>query len=234
MSLERAARLYDPITHSEASEGRFLAETAVSVGLLFVPGPEEFVVAEYVYRGGSVFLRWAVRKIIKAVNKKAAELPGEIAEKVGGAIGAKVGETQLTIAGHIVSGSDDVTTNQRKAARVDDKVNCDDSTIAMGSDCVTIDRKPAARRGDPTKCGGHIADGSEDVLMGGVPVAEVGGAMGKMPEEKHDGVPWWAKALKSLGVGSAKGGVKEGVKDAVKDAAMDQAKERLKKIWGSE
>lgn len=249
MSLERAARIYDPVTHTEASEGRFLAETAVDVGFLFVPGPEEFVVVKYVYRGGSVVARWAVKKVVRAVNQKISDtvtgLPQNIAEKIGGAVGEKIGQTQLTVAGHIVEGSDDVFIDLRKAARVDDKVDCDDSTIMMGSDCVTIDRKPAARRTDPTKCGGSIADGSDDVLMGGVPVAEVGGIMGQAPEEKHE-VSWWQKTLAALGMGGAKG-LKEGkplkgVIDAAKDQAQEkatdyakeQAKEAAKRLWGSE
>ena len=73
MSLERAARIYDPITHTEASEGKFLAETAVDVIFLFIPGPEEFVVIKYVYRGGSVFARWAVKRYAPATGQISEE-----------------------------------------------------------------------------------------------------------------------------------------------------------------
>lgn len=235
MSLEPAARIEDPVTHTNASEGRFLAETAVDVAFLFIPGPEEIVIVKYVYRGGSVLLRWAVKKIVRAVNKKISDevtgLPKKVAKDIAGAIGEKAGQQSFDVAGYIVEGSDDVFTNLRKAARVGDKVDCDDTTIAMGSDCVTIDRKPAARRFDPTKCGGSIADGSPDVIMGGVPVAAVGGIEGDAPDEKHK-IAEWQKILKKLSLSGLKGFIKKGeLSDAasgVLNSAKDQAKDYVK------
>ncbi|APR87481.1 hypothetical protein A7982_12830 [Minicystis rosea] len=234
MSLEPAARIHDPVSHTAASEGRFLAETAVDVALLFVPGPEEIIILKYVYRGGRVLVRWAVKKLIRAANKKISDTitgaPGDLAKEAAGAIGEKIGEGYSDVAGHIVEGSEDVFTNLRNAARVDDEVDCDDSTIAMGSDCVTIDQKPAARRNDPTKCGGSIADGSHDVIMGGVPVAAVGGLTGKKPKDKHE-VAKWQKVTKKFGKAAVKGAIKKGASgavDGVIDSAKDQAKDYVK------
>ncbi|MFT3772238.1 MAG: PAAR domain-containing protein [Minicystis sp.] len=246
MSLEPAARIEDPVTHTNASEGRFLAETAVDIAFLFIPGPEEIVILKYVYRGGSVLARWAVKKLVRAANKKISDevtgAPKKAAKAVAGAIGDKLGQLSMDVAGEIVEGSEDVFTNLRNAARVGDEVDCDDTTIAMGSDCVSIDQKPAARRYDPTKCGGMIADGSEDVIMGGVPVPAIGGLTGKTPDEKHD-VAKWQKVTKKLGMAGAKKFIKTGslteagkgvldnAKDQVKDYVTDQYKDAGKQVF---
>ncbi|HEX8609659.1 MAG TPA: DUF6531 domain-containing protein, partial [Telluria sp.] len=110
-----------------------------------------------------------------------------------------------SIEGKILTGSKDVTINSLPAARaaappsMEDNIVCAMHSsgvppmIAQGSDNVYIDSLPAARKGDKTTCGGTIAEGSEDVFIGG-------GTIEVRPVK--DERPWWIAAL-GVGIGVA-------------------------------
>lgn len=74
----------------------------------------------------------------------------------------------------IISGSSDVITNGRPAARQGDALAPHDKpkspphgrSIAEGSPTVFINGKPAARVGDGISCGGNISTGSGNVNIG--------------------------------------------------------------------
>ncbi|QCR07120.1 PAAR domain-containing protein [Brenneria rubrifaciens] len=81
----------------------------------------------------------------------------------------------------IIEGSSDVTINGRPAARLGDAVllhacpcpnmphGIHNRAISAGSGTVTINGKPAARIGDAIGCGGSVAAGSGDVMIGDTP-----------------------------------------------------------------
>ena len=74
--------------------------------------------------------------------------------------------------GKILTGSDNVSTNSRPAARaVLSTVICEDHSpeirIAQGSCNIYINSQPAARKDDHTECDAVIEDGSPNVFLGG-------------------------------------------------------------------
>jgi len=102
-----------------------------------------------------------------------------------------------SIEGKIVSGSSNVKFNSQPAARAAapgelDTIACGKHSsgpapmLAQGSDNVFINDQPAARKGDMTTCGGTIAEGSENVFVGGGTLTV---------REIHDERPWWITAL---------------------------------------
>ena len=111
-----------------------------------------------------------------------------------------------TIEGTIASGSWDVSINSLPAARaadpgMQDTVICakhgsgPPHMLAQGSDNVFINDHPAARKGDKTTCDGTIAEGSDDVFIGGGT---------RTVREIEDERPWWITALgTALGVALA-------------------------------
>jgi len=78
----------------------------------------------------------------------------------------------------ITSGSGDVITNGRPAARLGDslaphvkpKSKPHGRSIAAGASQVFINGKPAARIGDAISCGGNVSTGSGNVFIGDSPV----------------------------------------------------------------
>lgn len=72
-------------------------------------------------------------------------------------------------------GSSNVIINGKGANRVGDSWPthcnpagvCHDGNTASGSSTVKVNGKPVARIGDPISCGGAIATGSSDVIIGG-------------------------------------------------------------------
>jgi len=83
-----------------------------------------------------------------------------------GDIGSKHGKCSPT---PITSGSGDVTINGKPAARVGDSLarHCKHGrAIAAGSSGVTINGRAAARLGDAITCGGKVAKGSGNVVIG--------------------------------------------------------------------
>ena len=81
----------------------------------------------------------------------------------------------------IIAGSSDVSINGKPAARKGDAAllhacpcpyvvhGVHGRTINAGSSTVSINGKPAARVGDAIDCGGSVASGSGDVLIGDTP-----------------------------------------------------------------
>lgn len=102
-----------------------------------------------------------------------------------------------SIEGKIASGSPDVNVNSLAAARAaapttSDIIECAQhgsgapQMLAQGSDNVFINSQPAARKDDKTTCDGTIAEGSEDVFIGGGTLTV---------REIQDERPWWITAL---------------------------------------
>ena len=78
------------------------------------------------------------------------------------------------VGGPITEGSPNVDTNGQPAARVTDRTRCTGANrndlILRGSATVEINGLPAARRTDATTHGGQIAQGSDNVEIGGASV----------------------------------------------------------------
>jgi uncharacterized Zn-binding protein involved in type VI secretion len=76
--------------------------------------------------------------------------------------------------GRISEGSDDVETNSLPQARVTDRTRCTgvnkNDLIRTGSATVEVNGLPAARQKDHTTHGGEIAEGSDNVEIGGASV----------------------------------------------------------------
>jgi len=175
--MSEAARQGDPIAHSSALEGLLLG---LAVGAA--------VALATVSTGG-----------LAAVAIVGAAASG----------GALVGEVLGSLSvcsrntGHIISGSPDVYTNGRPAARaslsvvVCSKRGHGANLVAEGSSKVYINGMPASRVGDHSSCGGKISAGSSNVFIGGATVAT---------EDIASEVPGWLHAaVFALGLGSGIG-----------------------------
>ncbi len=172
MAGQAAARLHDPVAHSDALAG-FLAGAVVGVaaaiGVAVVVGMAATAVAAEVasaglatplIAGAAVTIgEFGVNAVVGGVVTKAAEDAGE-------ALGSKrMGPTS----GAISDGSGQVHINGLQAARALDPDTCHASKIAQGSKIVSINGRPAARVGDKLTCGGAITGGSKNVMIGGPP-----------------------------------------------------------------
>lgn len=87
-------------------------------------------------------------------------------------LGEAIGRSIHSTVGKILTGSDNVSTNSRPAARaVLSTVICEDHSpeirIAQGSGNIYINSQPAARKDDHTECDAVIEDGSPNVFLGG-------------------------------------------------------------------
>ena len=157
MSAAPAARLYDPIEHTNALTGLLVG---AAIGVAF----GVFVVAT----GGA------------GAVVGAAIIGGAMA--TGAGIGEVVGSLSFmggTITGGIATGSPDTTTNSLLATRAtDDSVHCrgtppiylpshEGKRVAQGSGTVFINLLPASRVGDKIECGAKIKEGSPNVIIGG-------------------------------------------------------------------
>ena len=150
--MPEAARLFDPIGHSPMMSG-------LLAGLLI---------------GAAIGV--AAVAIIGTGGLAAGAIIGGAA-----AAGAGIGEVVSTmsfvpkdITGKIITGSLNVFTNSRNAARAHlDKVQCSKHppsphpVIATGSDSVFINGQPAARVTDKITCAAVIVEGSPNVFIGG-------------------------------------------------------------------
>jgi uncharacterized Zn-binding protein involved in type VI secretion len=152
-----AARLQDPIEHSNALTGLLVG---AAIGVAF----GVFVVAT----GGA------------GAVVGAAIIGGAMASGAG--IGEVMGSLSIsggTVTGGIASGSPDTTVNSLRSTRAtDDTVLCSGTPpiylpahmgkhVAQGSDTVTINSQPASRVGDKIECGSKIKSGSPNVIIGG-------------------------------------------------------------------
>lgn len=153
--MQPAARLRDPIAHSQALNG-------LIAGALI---------------GGALAVIVVVTAPVSVPVLIGAAVIGGAA--VGGAgLGEMLGSLSpcLTVKGEINRpGSPNVTINGFRAARAHlDRVICADHpafpVIAQGSSTVSINDWPAARKGDHTKCDAVINAGSPNVFIGGATV----------------------------------------------------------------
>lgn len=184
-----AARLGDPIQHSDAMVG--LLE-GLAIGLV--------VGAAIVATGGAA----AVVLVATAAGAVAT----------GAGVGELIGSLQLsggTVTGTLVTGSPNVQIGGALAARAfvaaGDTVACagvpplylppshDGKRVAQGSASVVINQSPAARVGDLIECGAQIQSGSTTVLIGGGQVTTV-----QIESEVPD---WINKGIMVLGLASA-------------------------------
>ena len=146
-----AARVDDPIYHTSALAG-FLIGAIIGIAIIAVAAFAFFTCG---FLAGLV-LGFLADQIASGVLK------------LGEAIGRSIHHT----AGKILTGSDNVSTNSRPAARaVLSTVKCDDHSpeirIAQGSCNIYINSQPAARKDDHTECDAVIEDGSPNVFLGG-------------------------------------------------------------------
>lgn len=146
-----AARVDDPIYHTSALAG-FLIGAIIGIAII---AAASFAFATCGFFAGLV-LGFLADQIASGVLQ------------LGEAIGRSIHST----AGKILTGSDNVRTNSRPAARaVLSTVICEDHSpeirIAQGSGNIYINSQPAARKDDHTECDAVIEDGSPNVFLGG-------------------------------------------------------------------
>ena len=192
-----AARLDDPIAHTSTFGMLAKMGGSLLVGALVGAALTALVVAAVVatVATGGLGLG-AVLAIGFGVSMamEASGLNGFIDSQVNRAVDKFI---PPSIEGKIVSGSPNVKFNSLPAARAAtpgelDTIACNKHSsgpapmLAQGSDNVFINDQPAARKGDMTTCGGTIAEGSEDVFVGG-------GTM--TVRDIDDERPWWITAL---------------------------------------
>ncbi len=170
-----AARLHDPVAHTEALRG-FLAGAVVGIaaaaGVAVLVGMAATAVAAEVATGGlatPLVAGAAVTVGEFAVNMVVGGALTQAAENEGEALGSKQMGPKT---GEISAGAQNVYINGRQAARALDADTCHASKIAQGSKTVHINGRPAARVGDKLTCGGAITDGSPNVLIGGPTATE--------------------------------------------------------------
>lgn len=166
VKLECAARIYDRVEHSRSFLGAlagFLVGLAVGI----------FLVAAVVSTGGLAAV---------ALVASAALLGSSIGEFVGGLIKHDAGDIKTGALTVFVGGYD------RRAARVDDKLECHDGEIIV-SGCKTIFIEGglnAARVTEETSCDGKIKDGS------GCPTVKYGGDSVTVRPKRFSGeLPGW-------------------------------------------
>ncbi|WP_244583292.1 RHS repeat-associated core domain-containing protein [Escherichia coli] len=146
-----AARVDDPIYHTSALAG-FLIGAIIGIAIIAVASFAFFTCG---FLAGLI-LSFLADQIASGVL--------QLGEAVGRSIHSTVGK--------ILTGSDNVSTNSRPAARaVLSTVICEDHSpeirIAQGSGNIYINSQPAARKDDHTECDAVIEDGSPNVFLGG-------------------------------------------------------------------
>ncbi|CAN7171803.1 DUF6531 domain-containing protein [Acidovorax sp. LjRoot129] len=180
-----AARIDDPIAHTSAN-ARMLLQLAgvVGGGMLggFVGGALGGAVA-----AGLTFITGGFAAPAAPVIVAAATLAGtHYGMQAGEALGTAAADFLFppTITGKIITGSENVKINGRKAARATDampldSVICSKHTsrptnfIAQGAadrpEQTLINHSLAARKDDKVECGAYIHEGSPNVFIGGPP-----------------------------------------------------------------
>ena len=182
MASPPAARVGDPITHTNAMTGLLVG---LGVGLL--------VGAAIVATGG-------------AAAPLAIAAGAATGGSLGGMAGKFLGGLSTQVKGQITKGSPNVRINSLFAAFCSSEATCSNHSspvlVAQGSSTVGINGLPAARTGDKGSCAFAVGDGSPNVTIGGAPAA-----CGDVGSE----VPWWADAG-LLVLGLAGGGVSLAIK----------------------
>lgn len=192
-----AARLHDPIAHTSTMGMLAKMGGSLLVGALVGAALSALVVAAVVATvatGGLGFVAVLAIGFAVSAAMEASGLNGFIDSQVNRAVDKFI---PPSIEGKIISGSDNVKFNSLPAARAAapgelDTIACNKHSsgpapmLAQGSDNVFINDQPAARKGDMTTCGGTIAEGSEDVFVGGGTLTV---------RDIDDERPWWITAL---------------------------------------
>lgn len=186
MAGQAAARLHDPIAHTNA-HARFWAKFAGGlVGGIAVGFAAGLAAAAIVGTGG-------------LAGPLVAGLVVVGARVAGGYVGAGLGEAvadalvpeTLTVTGKISSGSSDVFINSKGtgAARASPDIPMDTVTcakdspqilLAEGAETVFINMGVASRKNDHTECGAKVSEGSPNVFIGG-PTARVRDVADEVP-----------------------------------------------------
>ncbi|WP_413762751.1 RHS repeat-associated core domain-containing protein [Variovorax sp. Varisp41] len=192
MSGQPAARLHDPIAHTNA-HARFWAKFAGGlIGGIAVGFAAGVAVAAVVGTGGL-----AGPLVAGAVVVGARMAGGYVGASLGESIADALVPETLTVTGAITSASSDVFVNSKAvgAARASpdipmDTVSCSRDSpqilLAEGAETVFINRGVASRKDDHTECGAKVSEGSPNVFIGG-PTARV--------REVADEVPLISKVL---------------------------------------
>jgi uncharacterized Zn-binding protein involved in type VI secretion len=179
--LERAARVGDPIEHSNIEGGGWtglivgIAIGAAIVGAAVLCAPAVGAVLV----GGAIVGATAAGASATAVALGVAAGASTIigAGLAGEGVGERLGKKSHHAAGDIIDGASTVFTGEGmpKAARITDPLKCHSGKrISQGSESVFIENHNASRKGDGTECGGKILDGCATVLIGGNPVGDMG------------------------------------------------------------
>lgn len=189
--LEQAARLHDPVEHSQALLGAVLGVlAAVAVGVAL-----------------AVFFPVTFAALAGATLLSTALFMGDLAATMS-SMGEWIASTFLpkqTCDG-VRTGAPTVTVGGRElnAARVEDEVECHSETIISGTKTITIETKLATRAEEETRCGGKL---KKDACC---PTVFYGG-----PSEKVDSVRlsgelpmWFWTAREVMGVISARGAIR--------------------------
>ncbi len=190
-----AARLHDPIAHSNA-HARFWAKVAGGVVGGLVAGALAGMAAVAVIGTGGMATPLVVAGGMTLLTAGGA---AGITGIVAGFFGAKAGESLVdealpetfAVTGMITDASTDVFVNSRAtgAARASpdnplDTVACNKDTgpilIAEGSESVFVNQAVFARKGDAVECGALIHGGSPDVFVG-VPKGRVRDVADEVP-----------------------------------------------------
>lgn len=205
-----AARLHDPVAHSQALGGFVagaLVGLAAAAGVAIVVGLAATAIAAEVATAGlatPLVAGVAVTVGEFAVNMYVGGKLTGLAEDAGEALGSK---SMGAPSGEVSQGSTNVFTNGLPAARVTDLESCHAGMIAEGSASVFINGSPAARVGDKLTCGGVVIGGSGNVFIGGPKTAA-------LPIQSE--VPEWARwAAVVVGILPALGGAARAIGPAL-------------------
>lgn len=159
--LQPAARIHDPIQHTNASFGeRVGAGVGAVVGAIVVA-------AEYIIGVATIEIGVGVAAIVWATASAAGTILSFAS--AGAAIGKWIGGGSTAVEGYISSSCarTHIGPGMPKAARIGDKVDCDDSNLDQGSETVFVEQKELSRRNSKTLCAGMVAKGCDSVAVGG-------------------------------------------------------------------
>lgn len=200
--LQPAARIHDPIQHSNASFGeRVGAGVGALVGVIVVA-------AEYIVGIATVEFGVGVLVIVGATAAAVGTVAGFAS--AGAAIGKWIGGGSSSVQGYISSSCarTHIGPGMPKAARVGDKVDCDGSNLDQAAMTVFVEKLELSRRNSKTLCAGMVAKGCDSVAVGGPTMDLV------PPDQLSEDDPvqaWtmffvdWGGALLSLGGALIKG-----------------------------
>ncbi|MFN7152116.1 MAG: RHS repeat-associated core domain-containing protein [Acidovorax sp.] len=184
-SYPAAARIDDPIAHTSAN-ARMLLQMggAIGGGIVggFVGGAIGGAVAAGLTAITGGFAAPAAPVIVAAATLAGTHYGMQAGEALGTALADSLFPPEIT--GKIITGSENVKINGKKAARATDQMPLDSvlcskhysrptNFIAQGaadrSEQTLINHALAARKDDKVECGAYIHDGSPNVFIGGPP-----------------------------------------------------------------